>query len=98
MRRSVAYVAITFALSSSASAAETLPGAALDLTITGFARFLAAYGNLQTKFDDRSSFDFRNDTEVHVVAQGVHDATGVEYGGTIEFEADTNREDNTDET
>jgi hypothetical protein len=37
-------------------------------------------------------------TAVHVVARGQHDATGLEYGGTIEFEADTSREDDTDET
>ncbi len=42
--------------------------------------------------------DFRNDTEVHVVARGKSEETGLEYGATIEFEADTNNTANTDET
>ena len=84
-----------------ASAAEVLPGGALDLTITGFARF-EAFGGQQ---DDRAldetlsrSLDFRNDTEVHVLARAKSEETGMEYGGTIEFEADTNNTNNTDET
>jgi outer membrane protein OmpU len=82
-------------------AAEVTPGGALDLTITGFARF-EAFGGEQ---DDRAldptlsrSLDFRNDTEVHVVARGKSEQTGLEYGGTIEFEADTNTTLNTDES
>jgi predicted porin len=84
-----------------ASAAEVLPGGALDLTITGFARF-EAFGGQQ---DDRAlddtlsrSLDFRNDTEVHVLARAKSEETGMEYGGTIEFEADTNNTFNTDES
>jgi hypothetical protein len=42
--------------------------------------------------------DFRNDTEVHVLARGKSEQTGLEYGGTIEFEADTNSTLNTDES
>ena len=42
--------------------------------------------------------DFRNDTEVHVIARGKSEQTGLEYGATIEFEADTNSTLNTDET
>ena len=42
--------------------------------------------------------DFRNDTEVHVIARGKSEETGLEYGATIEFEADTNNTLNTDET
>jgi outer membrane protein OmpU len=91
----------------SSQAAEVRPGGALELTISGFARFLVAGGNLNEKFnldadardeDPLRNFDFRNDTEVHVSARGVHDATGIEYGGTVEFEADTNQNPNTDET
>ena len=37
-----------------------------------------------------ASLDFRNDTEVHVIARGKSEETGLEYGATIEFEADTN--------
>ena len=42
--------------------------------------------------------DFRNDTEVHVIARGKSEESGLEYGATIEFEADTNNTSNTDET
>ena len=45
-----------------------------------------------------TGLDFENDTEVHVLVRGKHDATGVEYGGRIELEADTNASNNTDET
>jgi hypothetical protein len=82
-------------------AAEVLPGGALDVTISGFARFLAAGGDLDNQRNNdnvTTGLDFRNDTEVHVILRGKHDATGMEYGGTVEFEADTNRTDNTDET
>jgi outer membrane protein OmpU len=84
-----------------ATAAEVLPGGALDLTITGFARFEAFGGELDdSDLDDTLSrgLDFRNDTEVHVVARAKSEETGLEYGGTIEFEADTNNTANTDET
>jgi predicted porin len=84
-----------------ATAAEVLPGGALDLTITGFARFEAFGGELDdSELDDTLSrgLDFRNDTEVHVVARAKSEETGLEYGGTIEFEADTNNTANTDET
>ena len=84
-----------------ASAAEVKPGGALDLTLTGFLRF-EAFGGEQ---DDRAlnpdlarGLDFRNDTEVHVLARGKDEQTGLEYGATIEFEADTNQSLNTDET
>ncbi|HMR31800.1 MAG TPA: porin [Geminicoccus sp.] len=83
------------------SAATVSPGGALDLTLTGFARFRAHGGDLDNARLDRTiggGLDFSNDTEVHVVARGRHDATGIEYGGTIEFEADTNSSLNTDET
>ena len=82
-------------------AATVSPGGALDLTLTGFARFRAHGGDLDNARLDRTiggGLDFSNDTEVHVVARGKHDATGIEYGGTVEFEADTNSTLNTDET
>jgi outer membrane protein OmpU len=44
------------------------------------------------------NLDFSNDTEVHILARGKDEKSGTEYGATIEFEADTNRTDNTDET
>ena len=88
-------------LAASAYAAEVTPGGALDLTITGFARF-EAFGGEQDdlQLDDTLSrgLDFRNDTEVHVLARAKDEQTGLEYGATIEFEADTNNTANTDET
>ncbi len=73
---------------------------ALDVTVSGFSRFLAAFGNLddQSGTADARSFYFRNDTEVHVKARGTDDATGMRYGATVEFEADTNATANTDES
>ena len=88
-------------LAASAYAAEVTPGGALDLTITGFARF-EAFGGEQDdlQLDDTLArgLDFRNDTEVHVLARAKDEQTGLEYGATIEFEADTNNTANTDET
>jgi hypothetical protein len=75
------------------------PGGKLEITITGFSRFLWAVGDVKEKLGgEESSSDFRNDTEVHIVARGEDPATGLRYGATVEFEADTNRTDNTDET
>ena len=84
-----------------AGAAEVLPGGYPDLTISGFARFRAHGGDIkEARSSDTLSneLDFSNDTEVHVIARAKDEQTGLEYGGTIEFEADTNRTDNTDET
>lgn len=87
--------------SSVASAAEVTPGGALDVEISGFARFLAIGGDVDNFLLDDSvstGLDFFNDTEVHFTAKGEDDTTGTEYGATIEFEADTNATENTDET
>jgi predicted porin len=84
-----------------AGAAEVLPGGYPDITISGFAYFRAHGGQLDDARQDNSfsrNLDFSNDTEVHVLARAKDEQTGMEYGGTIEFEADTNRTDNTDET
>ncbi|HMR33569.1 MAG TPA: porin [Geminicoccaceae bacterium] len=89
------------AASAAAQAATVAPGGALDLTLTGFARFLAHGGDLDNARLDRTiggGLDFSNDTEVHLLARSVHEASGIEYGGTVEFESDTNETLNTDET
>ncbi len=73
----------------------------MNLTLTGFARFEAFGGeqdDLHLNDTLSRSLDFRNDTEVHVVARGKSEQTGLEYGATIEFEADTNNTFNTDES
>ena len=84
-----------------ATAAEVTPGGKLDVEISGFVRFLAHGGDLdEARLDPTLStgLDFSNDTEVHIIVRGKDDRTGTEYGGTVEFEADTNRTDNTDES
>ena len=84
-----------------ASAAEVKAGGYPDITITGFLRAEAGGGE-QDDFngdpDKARGLDFRNDTEVHVLARAKSEQTGLEYGATVEFEADTNQTFNTDET
>ncbi|MCB2054256.1 MAG: porin [Geminicoccaceae bacterium] len=72
----------------------------LEVGLSGFARSLAAFGDLdeESGVDDSRSFYFRNDTEVHVNVRGTDDETGLSYGATVEFEADTSSTANTDET
>lgn len=82
-------------------AAEVRPGGDLELTISGFMGFLAHGGALDNQREDpdlSTSLDFSNDTEIHVLLRAEDEATGLEYGGTIELEADTNGEENSDET
>lgn len=89
------------AVPSSLAAAEIAPGGALDITLSGFARFLVNGGDTDEFLLDNgvsSGLDFFNDTEVHFNLRGTDETTGVQYGGTIEFEADTNATTNTDET
>jgi len=75
------------------------PGGKLNVSVSGFARFLWVAGDVKERFGGKqSSSDFRNDTEVHIIARGKDESTGIEYGATVEFEADTNQKDNTDET
>ncbi len=75
------------------------PGGKLNVSVSGFARFLWIAGDVKERFGgQQSGSDFRNDTEVHIIARGKDESTGIEYGATVEFEADTNRNDNTDET
>jgi predicted porin len=92
---------LTAGASLSATAAEVLPGGVFDLTITGLVRFLAHGGQLDDARQDNRfsrSLDFSNDTEFHVLARGRDERTGMEYGATIEFLADTDEIFNTKET
>jgi outer membrane protein OmpU len=92
-RPTLAVLAATAAPWEAAGAAEALAGGALEVTVSGFAAFQAHAGALDDQRADpelATGLDFSNDTEVHVVVRGKHDATGVEYGGTVELEADTN--------
>ena len=92
---------VAVSLPGSAGAAEVKAGGYPDITITGFLRTEAFGGeqdDLHLDPDQARSLDFRNDSEVHVIARGKSEQTGLEYGATIEFEADTNSTLNTDET
>ena len=84
-----------------ANAAEVKAGGYPDITITGFLR-TEWFGGEQddAKLNDSlsRSLDFRTDSEVHVLARAKSEETGLEYGATVEFEADTNSTNNTDET
>ena len=83
------------------AAAEVKPGGALDIEIAGFLRAEAGGGeqdDLNLDAEKARGLDFRNDSEVHVLARGKSEQTGLEYGATVEFEADTNQTFNTDET
>lgn len=81
------------------TAPSSKPGGKLDLTLTGFAKFYWSLGDQKERQGgQQSSNDFRNDTEVHVKAQARDEATGVVYGAVIEFEADTNKNSNADES
>jgi outer membrane protein OmpU len=73
---------------------------ALDITLSGFLAFQAHGGALDNLYEERLStgLDFSNDTEVHVILRGRDDATGLDYGGTIELEADTDATENAGET
>ncbi len=80
-------------------APKVTPAGKLELSVGGFSRFLWALGDIKNKTGaQNASSDFRNDTEVHIIARGKDESTGIEYGATIEFEADTSRNENTDET
>ena len=90
----------------SASAAEVLPGGALNITLSGFARFRVTGGQLDNQYNQgkgspkgalTTGVDFSNDYEFHVLVSGKHDATGLEYGAHMEFEGDTDSTFNTDE-
>lgn len=82
-------------------AAEVLPGGALSLTLSGELRFITSYGEADDALLDdtvTSGAEFFNDTSVSLLAEGKHDASGIEYGAYVELQADTTAEENTDET
>jgi outer membrane protein OmpU len=92
---------LTATAPTAAGAAEVKAGGYPDITITGFARFRAHGGEIDdARLNDSFSrnLDFSNDTEVHVLARAKDEQTGTEYGATVEFEADTNKTFNTDES
>lgn len=101
LRATTAVTAVGLAFPLGAVAAEVSPGGTLDLEISGFLRAEAGGGqqdDLQLDDSLARGLDFRNDTEVHVLAKGRSEETGLEYGATIKFEADTNETINTDES
>jgi hypothetical protein len=55
-----------------ARSAELLPGGALDINLSGFARYLSARGerdDTQLDPEQATGLDFKNDTDVHVIAR-----------------------------
>ena len=81
-----------------AGAAEVGATGALDVTATGFAAFEAYGGDVDDQRLDPelgNGPDFVTDTELHVLARARDEHTGLDYGAQIEFEADTDIEENT---
>lgn len=72
------------------------PAGALDIKIGGFVRFGLDFGRPDSS--DLRELSFITDSEVHVSATGVADASGLAYGAVIEFEADESSTRNVDET
>jgi predicted porin len=81
--------------------AEVGVGGALDLTLSGFIATQAhggAFDNQQLEPDQGTGLDFSTDVELHVVLRGRDARSGLEYGGEIELEADTDSDNNADKT
>jgi hypothetical protein len=87
-------------------ASDLATAADLAVTINGFSRVDAAAGDLDAVSPNadgdngnpnRRSFDQQTDSEVHVNVNATDEETGIEYGGRVEFEADTSSTNNTDE-
>lgn len=81
-----------------AAAAAIRPGGALDLTVSGFAAFQAHGGALDDQRQDASlstGLDVSTDTELHLTLRGEDAASGLQYGATVELEADTDAVENT---
>lgn len=96
----VAYGAAALAGAPAARAAEVKPLGALDINIGGQLRWYSFFGNLKDKAggdQNAGTYDFRTDNEVFVYIRGKDEATGLEYGGNIELEADTNNSSDADE-
>jgi outer membrane protein OmpU len=74
-----------------ARAATVQPGGALDLTLTGRIRTKAYGGDLQAARLDRTvsdGLDFASDARLEILARARHAATGIEYGGNLQVNAD----------
>jgi hypothetical protein len=86
-------------LSQVVAAAEVRVGGALDVTITGAVRFLAAAGDLERKGVPASgSIAFFNDPEINLLVRGLDEATSMEYGAVLQLAVDTVDHGNADST
>lgn len=84
-----------------ASAADVRSAGALDIELSGFAGMRAHGGALDDQQGDPDlsrGLDFSNDTEIHVIVRRRDDDRGLDYGATVELEADTNVTRNADES
>jgi hypothetical protein len=77
-----------------AEPAMVKPSGALDINLAGFVRFEVNLA--EDDFIDRG-YAFETDSEFHVNARGSTES-GIQYGATIEFEADEFATNNVDET
>lgn len=81
--------------------AQLRPGDGLNLTLSGFAAVQAHAGDLDNQRRDAGvsrGLDLSNDTELHILLRGGHEQAGIEYGVTIELQADTNDQENAEKT
>lgn len=71
-------------------ATASTEASAVEVKIGGYFRSGAIFGDTDEAWGSNHvhSFYFRNESEVHVKASGKDDATGMEYGATMEFEND----------
>ena len=80
-----------------ASAAEIGTGGELELTISGYVAMNAYSGALDNQREDpdlSTGLDFGTDTEMYLTLEGEDEEAGLEYGGTVEIEADTSDTEN----
>lgn len=91
-----ALVAAAPAVRAQAEPPVVRPSGALDIRLGGFVRVGVDFG--QPDSSDLRELSLITDSELHVSASGVADATGLAYGATIELEADESSTRNVDET
>lgn len=88
------------ALAPSAQAAEVKPLGALDISVGGFSSWYAIFGDLGDKAGGgkNGTYDFFTDNEIYIYPSYKDPKTGLEYGGVIQLESDTNNTSDADET
>jgi outer membrane protein OmpU len=81
-----------------APAAEVRPGGSLDIQLGGEAAFLAPFGDLKEKLGEQNGrYDFATDMSIELDVTAEDEATGLTYGAYVEFAAETDSLENTEE-